>query len=139
MTTEQKAYCSRCAFYTRECGGVCDYLEITGHMRGGRVGPECSRRVLRRGNEDVERLYREGRTDREIAEACGMTRRAVLDRRLGMGLRREQKPHNAVLDKEDVRRRLLRGETDREIAEAYGVKEGTVKACRNRMGIKKNK
>lgn len=65
---------------------ICDYIGITGHMRGCPPGEGCTKKKVtgqkrRRGktwneNRALE-LYEEGKNDQEVADAVGATLNAI--------------------------------------------------------------
>ena len=109
-----------------------------GRMPGTR--PRVSNRRWDEGK--ALRLWREGKCDREIAEAVGATRATIGNWRRCRGLaihyeRETDGQHSRVTEAQQDRLCALweQGLTDREIGEALSLPRTTVAACRKRLGL----
>ena len=149
------AWCQNCKFVTRE--GWCDYIGWNGHRRPCKPGTGCTARVLvegerhRKGWVDRDRLaelYKQGLTDREIAEQtpCGIA--TVVRWRVRGELPPNKKARNPktekkrgpkiVVDREKIAALYAQGLTDREILEQAGCSWASVSRWRKSQGLPPN-
>ena len=88
---ESEKCCLSCIYHGRAKGQViCEYLTRTAHRRGCPPGIECTRRE-ELDSRRVEELYRQGKTDHEIAAATGALAAMVTQWRHRRGLKANTK------------------------------------------------
>ncbi|HOP08741.1 MAG TPA: hypothetical protein PK718_01830 [Candidatus Methanofastidiosa archaeon] len=87
-------------------------------------------------DESLLELYKNGMTDKEIADELGVSQSAVNYRREKLGLpsnyKKDMIPNDLVKDLNE------RGYTDKEIAERLGVSQSSVNYKRQRLGLTSN-
>jgi len=158
--------CLNCIYYGMSIRN-CDYFEIEGKLRGCPGGDKCSKKVEKskrkkrntksfviniypeerrlRNKENSDRrlkLWEDGMTDAEIANAEGMSLKGVAGWRRGMGLTANHKKKRNVYDEQYGKIMLALyefGRTDEEIARAVGIKKLHVKEWRDFRGLEANK
>lgn len=82
MTKDELRYCRGCAYLSKTGSeSTCDYLNKVGHSRGCPVGDGCPQHTGLYRVEAIRKMSAEGKTDKEIGEALGISQWVVVNLR----------------------------------------------------------
>ncbi len=82
MTKDELSYCRGCAYLSKTGSEpTCDYLDRVGHSRGCAVGEGCPHHTGVSRVEAIRKMSAEGKTDKEIGEALGISQWVVTNLR----------------------------------------------------------